>query len=235
MKSTFIFILVFALVVTVNFAFSKTIFQDDFEKDKVGNPPSRWVGCSADGQIFEDPLKRGNLVMGVIKQNVDCGVLADTDVLSEYIVEWDWMWQNAEWHSMTIHQEKPGENYHFSRNPDANAWEMWVRTGGNWPGPFVVGKYATDLNKWYRCQFTVNKADIAFKIKEKDDNTPFDKIKSVVEMRGEDDRFKKGKFGVNENPGSFLDNVLIYIGKPSPVEGKGKLTTTWCRIKSRLI
>ena len=51
-------------------------------------------------------------------------------------------------------------------------------------------------------------------------------------MHGEDDRFKKGKFGVNENPGSFLDNVLIYIGKPSSVEREGKLTTTWGGIKS---
>jgi len=234
MGNKFILTLAFVLITTVNFfVFGKTIFQDDFEKDKVGNQPSNWIGCAEDGEIFEDLLKPGNLVMGVIKQNVDCGIVADTDNLSEYTVEWDWMWERAEWHSMTIHQEKPGENYHFSRNPDGNAWEVWARTGGAWPGPFVVGQYPTDLNKWYRCQFSVNEAEIVFKIKEKDDDTDFDKIKSVVEMHGEDDRFKQGKFGVNENPGSFLDNVLIYFGKPSPIEREGKITATWGRIKIR--
>ena len=234
MSNKFILILLFVLITTVNFlVFGKTIFQDDFEKDKVGNQPSKWIGCAEDGEIFEDPLEPGNLVMGVIKQDVDCGIVADTDNLSEYTVEWDWMWENASWHSMTINQEKPGENYHFSRNPDANAWEMWVRTGGDWPGPFVVGQYPTDLNKWYRCQFLVNEAEIVFKIKEKDDDTAFDKIKSVVEMHSEDDRFRTGKFGVNENPGSFLDNVLIYFGKPSPIEREGKITATWGRIKIR--
>ena len=79
----------------------------------------------------------------------------------------------------------------------------------------------------------MKEADIVFKIKEKADNTPFDKIKSVVEMHGEDDRFKQGKFGVNENPGSFLNNVLIYFGKPSPIEREGKITATWGRIKIR--
>jgi hypothetical protein len=225
-------ILVFILSITVGFpALSGTIFQDDFESDKVGDPPSKWGGCPEDFEIFEDPLEPGNLVMGIIFQNVDCGVVADMDNLSQYVAEWDWMWQEAQWHSMTIHQEQPGENYHLSRNPDNGAWEMWVRTAGQWPGPFVTNVQPTELNIWHRCQLSVNEAHIVFKIKERDDPTPFDELEPTLEMNGEDERFKKGKFGVNENPSSFLDNVVIYVGQIA-VKQAGKLTTSWGEVKT---
>ncbi|MFC1713532.1 hypothetical protein ACFL6S_07690 [Candidatus Poribacteria bacterium] len=225
-------VLVFILSFIVGFpALSGTIFQDDFEQDKEGDLPSKWVGCQADGEVFKDPLEPGNLVMGIVVQNVDCGVVADMDDLSKYVAEWDWLWQVSAWHSMTIHQEQPGENYHLSRNPDNGAWEMWARTGGDWPGPFVTNVQPTELGKWYRCQLSVDQAHIVLKIKERDDNTVFDQIGPALEMNGEDETFKKGKFGVNENVGSFLDNVVIYVGKIA-VEPVGKLTTSWGGVKN---
>jgi len=224
-------ILMFILSITVGFsALGGTIFQDSFESDNVGQPPSKWVGCPEDAEIFEDPLGQGK-VMGVILQNVDCGIVADMDNLSQYTAEWDWLWQEAQWHSMTIHQEQPGENYHLSRNPDNGAWEMWGRTGGQWPGPFVTNVQATDLGNWYRCQLSVDEAHIVLKIKDRDDPTSFDELGPALEMNGEDEMFKKGKFGVNESPGSFLDNVIIYVGSPAAVSKEGKLTTTWGGIK----
>jgi hypothetical protein len=226
--------LMFILSITVGFsALSGTIFQDDFENDDVGQPPSKWVGCSEDAEIFEDPLGQGK-VMGVIFQNVDCGIVADMDNLSQYTAEWDWLWQEAQWHSMTIHQEQPGENYHLSRNPDNGAWEMWVRTAGQWPGPFVTNVQPTELAKWYRCQLSVNEAHIIFKVKERDDTTLFDELEPTLEMNGEDERFKKGKFGVNESPGSFLDNVVIYVGQIA-VDRAGKLTASWGEVKKHLL
>jgi hypothetical protein len=232
MKRLCVLILAFALTITVSFsAPSETIFQDDFESDNVGQPPSNWVGCPEDGEIFEDPLEPGNLVMGVKNQNVDCGIMADMDDLSQYVAEWDWMWQEAQWHSLTIHQEQPGENYHLSRNPDNGAWEMWGRTGGQWPGPFVTNVQPTELNRWYHCQLSVDEAHIVLKVKERDDPTPFDELGPTLEMNGEDERFKKGKFGVNESPSSFLDNVIIYVGSPAAVNKEGKLTTTWGGIR----
>ena len=226
-------LLAFALTITVSLsAPCETIFQDDFESDNVGQPPSNWVGCPEDGEISEDPLEPGNLVMGVKNQNVDCGIMADMDNLSQYTAEWDWLWQEAQWHSLTIHQEQPGENYHLSRNPDNGAWEMWVRTAGQWPGPFVTNVQLTELAKWYRCQLSVNEAHIVFKVKERDDSTPFDELEPTLEMNGEDESFKKGKFGVNESPGSFLDNVVIYVGQMA-VNQAGKLTTFWGKVKTQ--
>ncbi|MFC1713533.1 hypothetical protein ACFL6S_07695 [Candidatus Poribacteria bacterium] len=232
MKRACILILALVLAITVNLSASgQTIFQDDFEGDTVGQAPSNWTGCPQDGEIFDDPLEPGNLVMGIKNQNVDCGIIAGMGVLSQYVAEWDWLWQESAWHSLVIHQEQPGENYHLSRNPDNGAWEMWGRTGGNWPGPFVTNVQPTDLGKWYRCQLSVDQAHIVLKIKQRDDSTVFDQIGPALEMNGEDETFKEGKFGVNESPGSFLDNVTIYVGSPSAVSREGKLAATWGEIR----
>ena len=111
---------------------------------------------------------------------------------------------------------------------------MWVRTAGQWPGPFVTNVQPTELAKWYRCQLSVNEAHTIFKVKERDDTTLFDELEPTLEMNGEDERFKKGKFGVNESPGSFLDNVVIYVGQIA-VDQAGKLTTSWGEMKKHLL
>jgi len=231
-----VLILAFVLIGIVNFlAFSGTIFQDDFEKDKVGQSPEKWVGCPEEGTVARDPLNPKNLVMLLNETSADCAIVADTDDLSEYMAEWDWMWEDgARCHSMAIHWQKKGEFYHFSRRTDGSSWGIWARSGGGWPGPFVMGTSAYELNKWYRLQVSVNGTEIVGKMKEGDDKTPFDKIDPFIEMRGEDKRFTKGKFGPNEGwETAFIDNVLIYIGKPSnAIKQEGKLTTTWGEKKS---
>lgn len=228
-------ILVFILSLTVGFpALGEIIFQDDFEGDAAGKSPAKWVGRPKEGTVVKDPLDRGQ-AMRCEETSPDAAIVADTEPLSEYVAEWDWMWQgNVNYHSMAVHWQEDGEFYHFSRAAgDGSKWEMWARSGGGWPGPFVTGTYPTDLHKWYRCQFTVNEAHIIFKIKERDDDTPFDELEPVVEMDGEDDMFKSGKFGNSEGwRVVFMDNVLIYVGELA-VEREGGLTTTWGEIKSR--
>ena len=235
MKNAFVLALSFVLSFTVNFfSVSETVFLDDFEKDKVGQSPSRWVGCPEEGTVAKGPKDAKNLVMLLNETSADCAIVADTDDLEEYFAEWDWLWEDgARCHSMAIHWQKKGEFYHFSRRTDGSSWGIWARSGGGWPGAFVMGNSPYELNKWYRLQVFVNGADIVGKMKEKDDNTLFDKIEPFIEMHGEDNRFKKGKFGPNEGwEAAYIDNVLIYIGEPSKtVKQKGKLTTTWGEIK----
>ena len=235
MKSTFVLILAFVLSITVNFlSFSKTVFQDDFEKDTVGQSPSKWVGCPEEGTVAKGPEEPQNQVMLINETSADCAIVADTDDLEEYVAEWDWFWEDgAKCHSMAIHWQKKGEFYHFSRRTDGSSWGIWARSGGAWPGAFVMGNSPYELNKWYRLQVSVDGPEIVGKMKERDDKTPFDEIESFIEMHGEDKRFEKGKFGPNEGWGAaFMDNVLIYIGEPSrAVKQEGKLTTIWGEIK----
>lgn len=237
MKSAFVLTLAFMLSVIVNsLGLSETIFQDDFEKDKVGQSPTKWGGCPQEGTVAKDPQNPKNQVMLLNETSADCAIVADTDDIEKYVAEWDWMWQDgARCHSMAIHWQKIGEFYHFSRRTDGSSWGIWARSGGGWPGPFVMGKSPYELNKWYRFQISVNEAEIVGKMKGRDDKTSFDKINPFIEMHGEDKRFNKGKFGPNEGWGAaFMDNVLIYIGKPSSaIKQEGKLTTTWASIKKQ--
>ena len=218
-----------------NSGLGDTIFQDDFEDDKLGEPPDRWIGCPEEGPVAEDPEDSSNKVMFLKGgADADCAVIADTDDLSEYTAEWDWLWTDGgKCHSFSIHWQGRGEYYHFSRRTDGISWGIWARTGGAWPGPFVNGAYAWELSKWYRLQVNVSGSDISGKIKERDDGTPFDEIEPFIEMRGNDDRFDKGKFGPNEGwSGAYIDNVLIYIGEFSKaVERDGKLASTWGEVK----
>ena len=235
MKIGFVLTLTFVLSITVNFfSFSKTVFLDDFEKDTVGQSPSKWVGCPEEGTVAKDPKEQKNQVMLLNETSADCAIVADTDDLEEYFAEWDWLWEDgARCHSMAVHWQKKGEFYHFSRRTDGSSWGIGARSGGAWPGAFVMGNSPYELNKWYRLQVSVNGPEIVGKMKERDDKTPFDKIEPFIEMHGEDKRFQKGKFGPNEGWGAaFMDNVLIYIGEPSrAVKQEGKLTTTWGEIK----
>lgn len=239
MKSAFVLTLTFVLSFSVNsLGLSETIFQDDFEDVELGESPPGWIGCPEEATIEKDPQDSKNKVMFLIGDGgatPDCAVIADTDELSEYVAEWDWLWEDGSHaHSVSIHWQKKGEYYHFSRRSDGRTWGIWARSGGSWPGPFVNGTYAWELNKWYRLQVYVNGTDIVGKIKEKDDDTPFDKIEPFMEMHGEDKRFDKGKFGPNEGwKAAYIDNVLLYIGEPSiSVKRKGRLPTTWGEIRN---
>lgn len=72
-------------------------------------------------------------------------------------------------------------------------------------------------------------------MKLKADNTPFDKIDPI--LVGQDNRYKKGKFGTNGALISYIDNILIYeIGTPPgelmAVKAIDKLSATWGSIKN---
>ena len=238
MRSALTLALALVLVITVSFqGLSETVFQDDFEDDELGESPDRWIGCPEEASVEKDPQDPNNKVMFLIGDgaaNPDCAVIADTDDLSEYVAEWDWLWEDgSNAHSVSIHWQGKGEYYHFSRRSDGSTWGIWARSGGSWPGPFVNGTYAWELSKWYRLQVYVNGTDIVGKIKEKDDGTPFDEIEPFMEMHGEDERYEKGKFGPNEGwRAAYIDNVLIYIGEPSiAVKQEGKSASTWGEVK----
>lgn len=82
-------------------------------------------------------------------------------------------------------------------------------------------------------------------MKKRDDNTPFEQLKPVVEL--ESSLFKKGSVGIlgiiveglGVGPGNcYWDNVVVaetpedLVGFKFAVEHHGKLTTTWGQIKN---
>ena len=82
-------------------------------------------------------------------------------------------------------------------------------------------------------------------MKKRDDNTPFEQLKPVVEL--ESGLFKKGSVGIlrviSEGLGigpavGYWDNVVVaetpedLVGFKFAVEHLGKLTTTWGQIKN---
>jgi len=72
------------------------------------------------------------------------------------------------------------------------------------------------------------------KIKERDDNTPFDNIKPAIEAK--DGMYEKGTVGgLGTDAGStWVDNIIIYESpKDMLVDFGGKLSATWGGLKSR--
>ena len=84
---------------------------------------------------------------------------------------------------------------------------------------------------WYRAQLILDGASFTFKLKERNDKTPFDSIDPATVA--DDGDCKTGKFG---NYGLvFIDNLFIGDKVEDlvlPVEPSDKLSTTWGVIKA---
>jgi len=153
---------------------------------------------------------------------------------TNYVAEWDKMFDKDTHHAMIYFWRDDEHFYHFSRRQGNVIWQNYARENA-WI-LLKTAEYPTELNKWYRVQLIVKEdGSYAGKIKERDDTTPFSKIDAF--LSGKDDRYKKGKFGTNGAVTSYLDNVIIYeIGTPLSeilaVSPSGKLTTTWGSLKT---
>jgi len=228
--------LMFSLIIS-GLAVSKLLFKDDFESDKLGQEPSKWeIGAGkGKGAIDKDPDNPKNQVLSVADHFRWGGsqVLVGELDWTNYVAEWDKMFAKDTHHAMIYFWEDSEHFYHFSRREGNVVWQNYVRENA-----WVLLKgadYPTKLNIWYRVQLTVkDDGSYSGKIKEKDDATPFDKIDAF--LGGQDDRYKKGKFGTNGAVTSYLDNVIIYeIGTPQSelmaVFPISKLAVSWGGIK----
>lgn len=233
---------VLGLVIIISIGFStnihaKLLFKDDFESDAEGKEPSKWelaVGNSK-GTVVKDPNNPKNKALSVAEHfnwggsQVVVGDLNWTD----YVVEWDWMFEKDTHHAMMYYWNDQEHFYHYSRRQGNVTWENYAREN-NW---FLLkgASYPTKLMEWNRVQLTVDsKGNYSGKMKLKSDDTPFDKINPI--LFGQDNRYKKGKFGTNGALTSYIDNVLIYdIGTSSgelfAVHEIGKLPVTWGSLK----
>ena len=215
------------------------LFHDDFEKDKIGSEPSKWeVGHDGKttAKVVADPKKASNKVLSTSdnpsndsRHDVGGSIYVVGDPgWDDYVAEWDMMFPD-DFYMGVVFRFQDGEKFYLSdRRQGGREYHFYKRQGG-W-AKVKDGMVENDPEVWYRAQLTLSGDKFTFKLKERKDNTPFDKIDPATE--GEDGTFKTGKFG---NYGLvYIDNLFIGDSGEDlvlPVEPQDKLSMTWGEIK----
>ncbi len=214
-------------------------FHDDFEKDQVGEEPSKWqighAGATT-AQVVADPKKASNKVLltgdkGSNQARHDVGgsiyVIGDP-AWDDYVAEWDMMFPD-DFYMGVVFRFQDGEKFYLSdRRQGGREYHFYKRQGG-W-AQVKAGEVENDPEVWYRAQLVLAGNEFTFKLKERDDKTPFDRVDPATE--GEDGTFKTGQFG--HYGLIYLDNIFVGDTVEDlvlPVEPQDKLSTTWGTIK----
>ena len=147
----------------------------------------------------------------------------------DYVAEWDMMFPD-DFYMGVVFRFQDGEKFYLSdRRQGGRDYNFYKRQGG-W-GLVQAGVVENEPEVWYRAQLVLSGDEFTFKLKERKDKTPFDKIDPATE--GKDGNFKTGKFG---NYGLvYIDNIFIGDAVEDlvlPVEPQDKLSTTWGTIKA---
>ena len=216
------------------------LFHDDFEKDKVGAEPSKWeVGHdgSTTAKVVADPKKASNKVLltadkasNASRHDVGGSIYVVGDAgWDDYVAEWDMMFPD-DFYMGVVFRFQDGEKFYLSdRRQGGLAYNFYKRQGG-W-AQIQAGQVENKPEVWYRAQLVLAGDEFTFKLKERDNKTPFDRVDPATE--GKDGNFKTGKFG---NYGLvYLDNIFIGDSVEDlvlPVEPQDKLSTTWGTIKA---
>ncbi len=240
MRIAIIFVvLVLSFSIGINTS-AKLLFHDDFEKDTIGKEPMKWeIGFDGDtkAEVIVDPKEAGNKVLKTSTNPAndsrhDVGgsiyVVGD-DNWSDFVAEWDMMFPE-DFYMGVVFRFQDGEKFYLSdRRQGGSAYIFYKREGG-W-AQIQAGTVDNVPDVWYRAQLTLSGDKFTFKLKERKDNTQFDKINPATE--GQDGTFKTGKFG---NYGLVLIDNLFIGDKVEdlvlPVEPQDKLSTKWGSIKS---
>ena len=236
---TFVILLTLFLFTSVN-ATAKLFFHDDFEKDTIGNEPKKWeIGFEGKTKalVVADPKDARNKVLKTSNNPSNdsrhdgpggsiyvCG----DDGWDDYVAEWDMMFPD-DFYMGVVFRFQDGEKFYLSdRRQGGKIYRFYKRKNG-WP---LIGDGTVD-NKpqvWYRAQLTLEGDSFTFKLKERDDKTPFKDVAVATEAKDGD--YKTGKFG---NYGLvYLDNLFIGDSVDDfvlPVEPQYKLSISWGAIK----
>ena len=217
------------------------LFVDDFEKDEIGKEPSNWEHLNfASGNstitIAQDPQNPQNKVAKTTGIGLYIPKASGRENWSDYIWDFDWMWENDSYVGTIYRVEDTEAHYHASRRQGATDVKIYTRKAGNWT-EIATGQYPNKNNVWYSHRLIINGKKHEIYLKERDDDTPFENLKPIVET--EDDTFKKGPVGMMgiTTGVSYFDNMVVVetledLKRLQAVEHRGKLTTTWGRIKN---
>ena len=244
MRCTILFFLCTVVMLTLFASMSvsaELLFHDDFEKDTIDQEPKKWeIGFAGKTKaiVVADPKDAGNKVLKTSNNPSNDSrhdgpggsiyVCGDAD-WDDYIAEWDMMFPD-DFYMGVVFRFQDGEKFYLSdRRQGGKIYRFYKRKNG-WP---LIGDGSVD-NKpqvWYRAQLTLDGDSFTFKLKERDDKTPFKNVDPATEAKDGD--YKTGKFG---NYGLvYLDNLFIGDSVEDlvlPVEPQDKLSTSWGSIKA---
>ena len=225
---------------TVFYTSAELYFHDDFEKDKKESEPKNWeIGFEGDttAQVVADPkdpsnnvLKTSNNPSNNSRHDVGGSIyVVGDDSWDDYVAEWDMMFPD-DFYMGVVFRFQDGEKFYLSdRRQGGRDYHFYKRQGG-W-ALVKGGMVENEPEVWYRAQLTLAGDKFTFKLKDRKDNTPFDKINPATE--GQDGNFKTGKFG---NYGLvYIDNLFIGDSVEDfvlPVEPREKLSMTWGTLKA---
>jgi hypothetical protein len=230
-------VLVLVLSLTTVFSLSalgKVLFEDDFEAETLNGEPSLWnIVPDFTLQVVEDPQDPSNKILAQEGEGNGLGV--PTPVGSEdqgwtdYIWEFDWMWDQDTYQG-TAHRYQGAEGYyHASRREGGENLIIYM-----WDGDFgelQAGPWQSGNEVWYRMQISAIGNQHIVKGKERDDGTPFEEIDPIVSV--EDDTYADGTIGLFGGAGLYWDNMIVYEPGTviTAVNPAAKLAATWGKLK----
>jgi hypothetical protein len=157
---------------------------------------------------------------------------AGRDDWTDWYWEWDWRWDTPSNPGNAYRIEDPSNWFHFSPRTDGVTITFWHYANANWVQA-AQAQFPLELNTWYRFQQIMQGDHHIVKIKERDDDTPFDAIEPAIEH--EDGTYEKGALGgLGTDAGStWVDNIILYENPKDilAVVYNGKLAATWGKLK----
>jgi hypothetical protein len=237
MKLTLLSIIAFFTVFAS--ANAEMLFVDDFEDDDVGNEPSKWeyfefFGGNATFSIEIDPTDSNNKVMQTTAIGQYVPDVTGRENWSDYIWDFDWMWENDSFIG-TLYRIQDADNaYHFSRRQGGTDLQIYA-CQSTWGGAIVTSQYPNENNVWYSHRLVLNGNKHEIYLKERGDPTPFEELEPVIEV--EDDTFQNGPVGIMGITSGlgYYDNVAVYESPAdiTDVSPRNRLAQIWGKIKKQ--
>ena len=179
------------------------LFHDDFEKDSIDQEPKNWdIGFAGNTKaiVVADPKDAGNKVLKTSNAASDksrhdgpggsiyvCG----EDDWDDYVAEWDMMFPDDFYMGVVFRFQDGAKFYLSDRRKGNKPYQFWKQHGG-WT-LIADGMVDNHPQVWYRAQLTLDGDSFTFKLKERDDKTPFEDVAPATEAKDGD--YKTGKFG----------------------------------------
>jgi len=227
---------------------AKILFKDDFESSTIGKPPDNWknigppTGYAGGGLsvVDKDPLDANNKVFNIIPKAQDTNshtlwAVHDGDKSwVNYVWEFDWLFPEDNYCPVAFRIVDKDQFCQVSRRPGGSEFHIYQHTAAAW-NELRKFTFKNEALKWYRVQISVKDDKFTFKIKDRDDRTPFAKMNEpdILSNAQVGQLYPSGGIAAQEGYIGMLDNVIVGETENDilAVESKGKLAVCWGMLK----
>jgi len=228
---------------------AKLLFKDDFEDSTIGKPPANWThlgppkGYAGGGLsvVEADPLDANNKVFHLIPKGQDTNShdlwsVHDGDkAWVNYVCEFDWLIPEDTYCPFAFRVMNVDEFCQVSRRPGLVEFHIYQHTAQQAWNSIRNFSFKHEIQKWYRVQIAIKDEEFTFKIKDRDDDTPFAKMgePDIIAEANVGVLFPYGGIAAQEGYTGMIDNVGIGETEADiyAVESKGKLASCWGMLK----